>query len=106
MEDIIFNIILHAGEARTAIIEALSCTRSFDFIKSAEYLEKAAKSIQKAHQTQTELIQKEVRGETQQVSLLMVHAQDHLAAALSMKEIAYEINEMMKSIDERLKKVE
>ncbi len=106
MEEIVFKIILHAGEARTSLIEAMSCTRAFDFTGCAEYLDKATKSIQKAHQTQTELIRKEVNGETQCVSLLMVHAQDHLASAISMKEMVYEINEMVKSIDERLKKVE
>ncbi len=106
MEEIVFNIILHAGEARTALIEAMNCTRTFDFQKSSEYLEKATKSIQKAHLSQSELIRKEVKGETQIVSLLMVHAQDHLATAISMKEMVHEMNEMMRSIDERLKKVE
>lgn len=106
MEEVVFKIILHAGEARSALIEAIGYTRAFDFVKSAEYLDNATKSIQKAHQTQSELIQKEVRGETQCVSLLMVHAQDHLASAISMKEIVFEVNEIVKMIDERLKKVE
>ena len=43
-----------------------------------------------AHETQTQLIREEMRGESEGVSLLMVHAQDHLNLALVMRDVAEE----------------
>ena len=40
-----------------------------------------------AHNTQTQLIQKEINGNKNELTLLMIHAQDHLMDALVMKDM-------------------
>ena len=57
-----------------------------------------------AHQTQTELIQGEARGEKQEVSLMMVHAQDHLTTAMMMADQAEEFLNIYRLLSSLLKK--
>ena len=71
MENIIFEIILHAGDARSQSIKAYKLIQKNDFDGAKELLKKASESINLAHKTQTELIQKEVRGDYQDVTLLL-----------------------------------
>lgn len=101
METIIMNIILHAGDARSKYLLAIKAARLNDFEKADDYLKQASESVVAAHQVQTELIQKEVQGEPQEVSLLMVHAQDHLMTALAIKDMAIEMIEYAKILHDK-----
>jgi cellobiose PTS system EIIA component len=47
--------------------------------------------LNEAHHIQTSLIQQEIRGEKVEISLLMIHAQDHLMNAITMKDLATEV---------------
>ncbi|WP_263705531.1 PTS lactose/cellobiose transporter subunit IIA [Shouchella tritolerans] len=79
----IFNMISNAGDAKAIAYEALKLAQNNDFHLANEKLETANKTLAKAHNTQTKLIQAEINGERVEQSLLMVHAQDHLMAAIS-----------------------
>ena len=46
---------------------------------------------------QTQLLTKEANGERSEVSLLMVHAQDHLMNAMTVKDLATEIVDIYKN---------
>jgi PTS system cellobiose-specific IIA component len=94
MEETIFQIILHGGNARSLAMEAIAAAKRGDFAKAREKLTEAAKELGEAHHIQTSLIQSESRGEKQEISLLMIHAQDHLMNAITMKELATEIVEL------------
>jgi len=100
MEQEIMNIILNAGDARAKCLIALRAARKGDFGKANEYLKIATDSMVIAHKSQTELIQKEVSGEKQDVSLLMVHAQDHLMSALAIKDLVIELIEYARELHE------
>lgn len=91
MEEIIMNIILNAGDARSKSLVALKRARQGEFAEAKKLLKEAGESVTLAHRSQTELIQKEVSGEKQEVSLLMVHAQDHLMTALAIKDMVTEL---------------
>ena len=56
----------------------------------------------KAHQVQTDLIQKEAAGERNEVTVLFVHAQDHLMTSIEVRTLAENIIRM----NERLWKLE
>lgn len=82
-EDIVFEIILHGGNARAHSYEALRLSETGDF-QGAEALMKAAEEeIGLAHKIQTEIIQREVQGEKYDINVLFVHAQDHLMTAVA-----------------------
>uniref|UniRef100_UPI00403F4C7F PTS lactose/cellobiose transporter subunit IIA n=1 Tax=Candidatus Enterococcus willemsii TaxID=1857215 RepID=UPI00403F4C7F len=105
MEEKIMNIILHAGDARSKCLMALRTARLGEFEKTEEYLNSASKSMVLAHKVQTNLIQAEVRGENQEVSLLMVHAQDHLMTSIAIKDIVIEMVEYAKELNQLKKEV-
>ncbi|EAG9877164.1 PTS lactose/cellobiose transporter subunit IIA, partial [Listeria monocytogenes] len=54
-------------------------------------------ALLEAHHSQTSLIQGEARGEKAEVSLLLVHAQDHLMNAITFKDLAKEIVDLYRS---------
>ncbi|MBP2097727.1 PTS lactose/cellobiose transporter subunit IIA [Enterococcus rivorum] len=106
MEDTIMKIILHAGDARSKSLLALKSVKQGDFEKARCLLEEARQSSVAAHKVQTELIQKEVSGETQTMTLLLVHAQDHLMTALSIRDVVLELINYFEVIEHRLQKLE
>lgn len=98
IEQVIFQIILHGGNGRSAAMEAIHSAKKGDFVGAREKLSEADQSLNEAHHIQTTLIQGEIRGDKTEMSLLMVHAQDHLMNAITMKELASEVVELYSRI--------
>lgn len=96
MENIVFHIILHAGNAKSNCFEALSAARGGNFSEAERLLELAKKELLEAHNVQTGMLQKEAAGAEQQLSLLLVHAEDHLMNALLAKDLIEEMIRMYK----------
>ena len=92
------SVILAAGDAREHCTKALKYARGGDFDKAETYMQKARECIVEAHNGQTEVIQKEARGEKQEICLLFVHAQDTLMTIMSELNMAKEMIEMYRLI--------
>ncbi|MFO1442090.1 PTS lactose/cellobiose transporter subunit IIA [Bacillus sp. Bva_UNVM-123] len=90
LEQIIFHMILHGGNGRSSAMEAIAAAREANFVKAKEKLQESAEAIVEAHKVQTALIQAELQEEKAMISLLMVHAQDHLMNAMTIKDLAAE----------------
>lgn len=97
MEELIFEIISHTGEARGLIFDSLKAARGGEFEKAKELMDKSDEEMKVAHNFQTKLIQEEINGDLK-VSLLMVHAQDQLMTAMSEQQLITEMIEMYKEI--------
>jgi PTS system cellobiose-specific IIA component len=82
-----FHLIMHSGNARSCAMDA----KQGDSEAVAAKLKEADEEFVKAHHIQTELIQKEAGGETFEIPLLFIHAQDHLMNAMTTLELAKEI---------------
>lgn len=87
-EELVINIIVNAGQARSHAIKAIECAARQEFSQAQGLLEDAADALRTAHQAQTNLIEDEARGIRHPVTLLMVHAQDHLMNAITVKDLA------------------
>jgi len=98
LEQVIFTIISHAGNARSDAFEALKYSKDGNFEKAEESLKKAGEELLEAHHIQTDMIHKEASGNKQEVTLLLVHAEDHLMNAILAKELITEIMELYKVI--------
>lgn len=98
-EEVVFQIILHAGNARSLAMEAISHAKNDDINGAREKLAEAGREIGEAHETQTELIQKEAQGKKSEVTLLLVHAQDHFMNALSIKDMASEFIDLYEKLN-------
>ena len=101
LEMIVFNIICSAGDARGYAYEALSKAEEGDFVGADEALNKADEAFKEAHKVQTEIIQAEARGEKTELSVLFVHAQDHLMTAMEAKNLAGHIVKLHKKLAEK-----
>ncbi len=105
-EEVIFAIILHAGNARAEAYDALRAAQSGDFAKAAEHLRQAEEEVGAAHRVQADMIQQEAQGNRVELTLLTVHAQDHLMTALSEKNLIENMIEMHKTIKQLSTKLE
>jgi len=88
--DLSFQLILHSGNARSLAMEALLEAKRGDFHKASNLMENADGEFVKAHRFQTDLIQAEAKGDKYDVPILLVHAQDHLMNALTVKDLIRE----------------
>ncbi len=100
----IFQLITNSGDARSTVFEALAAAQNGNMDKANSFVCMAKEGLLEAHKIQTELIQKESSGDKTELSLLMIHAQDHLMTSILAKDIIEkmicmqnEINELKKS---------
>lgn len=98
MEQEIFEIISHGGDARGFAYEALKEAEANNMENALELLKKAQEELNLAHNTQTKLIQAELNGQDLKMTLLMVHAQDQLMTAISEKNLIEQMVGMYKKI--------
>lgn len=87
IEEVVFGIVGHAGEAKGLAHEALKLSEEGKIEAANNLMKECDQAILKAHYIQTDLIQKEAAGDRMPISMLFVHAQDHLMGALSEKEL-------------------
>lgn len=99
MELIIFNIINYGGTAKSLSYEALAAAEKGDYEEADRLLKEADQNLIESHKVQTSLISKEAAGEKTEVSLLMVHAQDHLMTAIEAKSLIECMISMHKKMD-------
>ena len=72
-------------------MEAMQLAKNGQIDEARELLEKSKETLGDAHATQTSLIQGEAAGNKCEVSLLLVHAQDHLMTSMTLKDLAVEL---------------
>jgi PTS system cellobiose-specific IIA component len=97
-EENIFQLILHAGNGKSSAMEAIQAAKAGNYEEAREKLNQAGSELNEAHHIQTSLIQGEIRGEKTEISLLMIHAQDHLMNAITVKDLATEFVELYEKI--------
>ncbi len=94
LELIIINLIANSGEARSLAMEAIHLAKEGKIEEAQISIEASGEKLGLAHKSQTELIQGEARGNLTQPSLLLIHAQDHLMNAITIKDLATEMVEL------------
>ena len=102
--EVAMGLIAQAGDARSYCMEAIALAKEGKFDEARKALTQADDCMVAAHETQTDLIREEMSGNGAPVSLLMVHAQDHLNLALVMRDVADEflqVHEKLKELEEK-----
>ncbi len=90
LEITIMGLICNAGEARSLSMESIKSARNGQFEQAQSYLDQADEAIRQAHLVQTELIGADEGEGKIPVTLVMVHAQDHLMTTIQAIENARE----------------
>lgn len=87
----IMALIINAGNAKSFAMEAIQAAKQGDFQSADQCIVNANKEITQAHNGQTKLLTLEASGEKLELSLLVVHSQDHLMTAMTFIDLAKEI---------------
>ncbi|WES70766.1 PTS lactose/cellobiose transporter subunit IIA [Superficieibacter sp. BNK-5] len=91
LEEAVMEIIVNAGQSRSLCFEALQAARDGNFDEANSLLREADGYARDAHKMQTKLIEQDAGEARQPMTLIMVHAQDHLMTSLLARELAGEI---------------
>ena len=96
-EQMNFMLILHSGNARSKVIQAIREYRDNRIAEADQLLDQAEEDLKVAHQIHFKMVQQEASGEKIEFALLLMHAEDHLMSTLSMKELVKELLELFKA---------
>ncbi|XZF76381.1 PTS lactose/cellobiose transporter subunit IIA [Bacillus sp. AL-1R] len=90
-EQIAFMLILHSGNAKSLLMEAMYKARDGELEEARRKVDEANVELRLAHHSQTSLIQSEAGGQQYKINILLVHAQDHLMNTLTTRDLVEEI---------------
>lgn len=91
LEEAVMEIIVNAGQSRSFCFEALHAARQGNLDEAKSLLREADGYARQAHKMQTKLIEQDAGEARQPMTLIMVHAQDHLMNSLLARELSEEI---------------
>lgn len=91
LEEAVMEIIVNAGQSRSLCFEALHAARQGNLDEAKSLLREADGYARQAHKMQTKLIEQDACEARQPMTLIMVHAQDHLMNSLLARELSEEI---------------
>ncbi len=97
--EVVMGLIMHSGNAKSFAMEAVQAAKKGNFKKAEQKLEEANEELVKAHHAQTGLLTQEASGEKLDVTLLMVHAQDHLMNAITFLDLVKELIDVYKKVN-------
>ena len=99
LESIIFEIIAISGDARSKACEAIAYAKDGKIELAQIEIAEARNAIVPAHRIQTDLIVDECSGKRTEVSMLFVHAQDHLMTSMMFIDIADDFVELYRRLN-------
>ena len=87
----IMNLIIYGGDGKSSAMEAIHAAKEGNF-------DLADEKIRAAEKSQTEMLTQEANGDSVEMSLLMVHGQDHLMTGMMFKDLAKELVDVYRTI--------
>lgn len=98
MMQAIMGLIVHSGNTKSECMEAIQLAKKGRISEAKEKINMANEALAEAHHSQTALLTQEARGEKVEVSMLLIHAQDHLMNAITFRDLAQEMIELYEHI--------
>ena len=106
LAEVAMQIILHAGDARNLVMEALDEAGEGRYQEAEQKLVDAKEELRQAHVSQTGVVQSEAAGTRYEYSLLFTHAQDTVMTIFSEYNLAKKLIHLYKKTDERIRSIE
>ena len=94
----IMHIIVNSGEAKSSSVEAIRCAKNNRFEDAYRKLKDANYLLKEAHKGQTYFLSQEAGGEKIDISILLIHCQDHLMNAITFRDMATEMVDLYKKV--------
>lgn len=97
-EQTVMELLINAGEARSHAMSAIQLARKRQWQEADAALAASAEASKAAHHIQTQLIGADEGEGKLRVTLILVHAQDHLMNAMLCRELAEEIIQLRREL--------
>lgn len=94
LEEVVMGLIINSGQARSLAYAALKQAKQGDFNAAKTMMEQSRMALNEAHLVQTKLIEGDQGEGKMKVSLVLVHAQDHLMTSMLARELVAELIEL------------
>ena len=94
LEEVVMGLIINSGQARSLAYGALKMAKQGDFESAKTMMEQSRMALNEAHLVQTKLIEGDQGEGKMMVSLVLVHAQDHLMTSMLARELITELIEL------------
>ncbi|KAB2329310.1 PTS lactose/cellobiose transporter subunit IIA [Cytobacillus gottheilii] len=98
LEAAAFQIISNVGTAKSLIMEALFAARAGNYQEAEEKLTESKQYMNEGHHAHMDLIQQEASGEKLPFSLLLMHAEDQMMSAETIRDLVSEMILMYKEM--------
>lgn len=95
------GIITSAGSAKSCALMAIDAAADGDFEEAEKCLAEATNQMHSAHDTQMSLITCEAQGNPVELSLILVHAEDHLTMAIMASDLASRMVELYRNLSQK-----
>lgn len=96
----IMKMIAYSGNAKKEAFDALEDAKMNKFKEATDKLDQAVKTLNRAHGVQQQLMMLEANSEQEfPMSLLLVHAEDHLMTTASTLDLIKEMIELYKRLE-------
>ncbi|WP_332237269.1 PTS lactose/cellobiose transporter subunit IIA [Sporolactobacillus sp. KGMB 08714] len=96
-QQVIMGLIINGGNAKSSAFSAIQAAKKGDFLEANAKLKEADDFLSEAHNAQTAMLTQEAQGNHTNVTLLMVHAQDHMMNAITFRDLAGELVDLYRS---------
>lgn len=98
LEEVVMGLIINSGQARSLAYSALRQAKLGDFAGAKATMEQSRAALSDAHRVQTQLIESDEGEGKMKVSLVLVHAQDHLMTSMLARELVAELIELHEKV--------
>lgn len=100
LEEVVMGLIINSGQARSLAYAALKQAKQGDFAAVKTMMEQSRMALNEAHLVQTKLIEGDQGEGKMKVSLVLVHAQDHLMTSMLARELVTELIELHEKLEQ------
>lgn len=100
-EAVSFGLILHSGNARSYGMEAIAAAKNGDLEKAKQSIEKGKQELLFAQKVHANMIQSEASGNKTELSLLLMHGEDHFMMGQLTIDLANELIDVYQKLESR-----
>lgn len=87
----VMGLIMNGGDSKGRALEAIEAAKAGNFELATNKLKEANDAQILAHKSQTNLLAQEAEDGSVEISMLLIHGQDHLMNAITFLDLAKEI---------------
>lgn len=92
------ELVAYSGDARADYLFAIKLAGEGKFEEAEERIKQGNETLTSAHIAQTELLHAEAQGKYSDVTMIMVHGQDHLMTTVLLKDLIKTIVDLERKV--------